>query len=158
MTYLDLIRDADRQLDDGRISLGEYEKMIEPLNREIQPEPCDDDPRADIYYLAEKIGIHQLYALVVELRGEPEPCEDAVSRQAALDAIEKAKMAQTPYGEIYVAKYNAEMNIQLLPATQPEMIRCKNCRFNDGTAYCVFHFRDVKGDDFCSWAERRTDG
>ena len=44
-----------------------------------QPEPCDD-PRADIYYLAEKIGIHRLYALVVELRGEPEPCEDAVSR------------------------------------------------------------------------------
>ena len=44
-----------------------------------QPEPCDD-PRADVYYLAEKIGIHRLYALVVELRGEPDPCEDAVSR------------------------------------------------------------------------------
>jgi len=39
-------------------------------------EPCEDDPRADVYYLAEKIGIHQLYALVVQLRGEPEPRED----------------------------------------------------------------------------------
>ena len=38
MTYLDLIRDADRQLDEGRITIGEYEQMIEPLNREIQPE------------------------------------------------------------------------------------------------------------------------
>ena len=38
MTYFDLIRDADRQLDDGRISIGEYEKMIKPLNRKIQPE------------------------------------------------------------------------------------------------------------------------
>ena len=38
MTYLDLIRDADRQLDDGRITIGEYEQMITPLNQEIQPE------------------------------------------------------------------------------------------------------------------------
>ena len=37
MTYLDLIRDADRQLDDGRITIGEYEQMIEPMNREVQP-------------------------------------------------------------------------------------------------------------------------
>ena len=38
MTYLELIRDADRQLDDGRITIGEYEQMIEPLEQEIQPE------------------------------------------------------------------------------------------------------------------------
>lgn len=38
MTYLDLIRDADRKIDNGDITLGEYEKMIEPLKREIQPE------------------------------------------------------------------------------------------------------------------------
>lgn len=44
-----------------------------------QQEPCDD-PRADVYYLAEKIGIHRLYALVVELRGEPELCEDQAAR------------------------------------------------------------------------------
>lgn len=30
------------------------------------------DPRQAIYYLAEKIGIHRLYALVVQLRGEPD--------------------------------------------------------------------------------------
>ena len=46
----------------------------------VQPEPCDD-PRADVYYLAEKIGIHRLYALVVELRGEPELCEDQAARR-----------------------------------------------------------------------------
>jgi len=39
----------------------------------------------------------------------------------------------------------------------PEIIRCGECRFNDGTAYCVFHFRDVKNNEYCSWAERRTD-
>ena len=40
----------------------------------------------------------------------------------------------------------------------PEIVTCGECRFNDGTAYCFFHFRDVKGNDFCSWAERRNDG
>ena len=61
------------------------EEISERLKKlpSAQPEPCDD-PRADVYYLAEKIGIHRLYALVVELRGEPEPCEDAVSRAAAI--------------------------------------------------------------------------
>ena len=39
MTYLDLIRNADYKLDNDAITLGEYEQMIEPLNREIQPEP-----------------------------------------------------------------------------------------------------------------------
>ena len=38
MTYLDLLRDADRQLDDGRIAIGEYEQMIKPLECEVQPE------------------------------------------------------------------------------------------------------------------------
>ena len=38
MTYLELIRDADRQLEDGRITLGEYENMIKPLEQQIQPE------------------------------------------------------------------------------------------------------------------------
>ena len=40
---------------------------------------------------------------------------------------------------------------------QPEIVHCGECRFNDGTAYCVFHFRDVKGNEYCSWAERRAD-
>ena len=47
---------------------------------------------------------------------------------------------------------------ETLKGAQPEIIRCKDCRWNDGVAYCEMHFRDVKGDDFCSWAERGTDG
>lgn len=38
MTYLNLIRSAEYKLDKGNITLGEYEEMIEPLKREIQPE------------------------------------------------------------------------------------------------------------------------
>ena len=39
----------------------------------------------------------------------------------------------------------------------PEIIHCGECRFNDGTAYCEVLFMNVKGKDYCSWAERRTD-
>lgn len=45
---------------------------------------------------------------------------DLISRDAAIDAVESAKTARTPDGEIYVAKLNAEMNIQILPSAQPE--------------------------------------
>ena len=34
-------------------------------------EPTDIDAKEAVYNLAEKIGIHQLFALTVELRGEP---------------------------------------------------------------------------------------
>ena len=47
--------------------------------------------------------------------------------------------------------------IDELPSAQPDVIRCKDCYYNDGTAYCELHFRDVKAKDFCSWAERRED-
>ena len=46
--------------------------------------------------------------------------KDTIYRQDAIDAIEKAKTARTEDGEIYVAKINAEMNIDLLPSAQPE--------------------------------------
>lgn len=35
MTYLDLIRDAEYKLEHNKITLGEYNKMIEPLRVEI---------------------------------------------------------------------------------------------------------------------------
>ena len=38
MTYYDLMVSANRKLDNNEITLGEYEKMIEPLKREIEPE------------------------------------------------------------------------------------------------------------------------
>ena len=69
-------------------------KAYEQWRKDAQPEPCDD-PRADVYYLAEKIGIHRLYALVVELRGEQKPCEDAVSREAVYEAmVEKGQRSR----------------------------------------------------------------
>lgn len=35
MTYLELLRDAERKLDNDEITLGEYEKLIKPLRQEV---------------------------------------------------------------------------------------------------------------------------
>lgn len=41
MTYLELIRDAEHKLESNKITLGEYDELIEPLRREIEQEPCE---------------------------------------------------------------------------------------------------------------------
>lgn len=41
MTYLELIRNAEFELNFNIITLGEYEEMIKPLKREIEQHPCD---------------------------------------------------------------------------------------------------------------------
>ena len=76
--------------------------------------------------------------------------DDCISRQMAIDTI----MGQPPEPH-YPSWYAAQ--VEKLPAVRPEIIRCKDCRWNDGAVYCEMYFRFVKGDDFCSWAERRTE-
>ena len=80
---------SDNLTEIGRVLVEDGKTYCKTFYQDAQPEPCEDDPRADVYYLAEKIGIHQLYALVVQLRGEPEQCEDAVSRKDVLDEIQR---------------------------------------------------------------------
>ena len=82
MTYLDLIRDADRKLDKGHITLGRYEEMIEPLKREMQPEiiRCKD-----CKYMIDAELLQQVILDVCLQKGEP--MDDLISRQAAIDAV-----------------------------------------------------------------------
>ena len=94
---------------------------------------------------------------------EQEPCEDTISRQAAIDAIDEieAEVADG-YGYQYAKwrEYFAEM-----PSAQPEIIRCKDCkwygrvdkrRFYRGMDCLQKHIDTIVPDrDFCSKAERR---
>ena len=67
----EIINVCDKSVQDENGWLGGLKEAILAVLElpSVQQEPCDD-PRADVYYLSEKIGIHRLYALVVELRGE----------------------------------------------------------------------------------------
>ena len=77
-----------------------------------------------------------------------ESSEDVISRQAAIDAI-MGEPTDAHYPSWYAER------LEQLPSAQPDIIRCPDCYYNDGTAYCELHFRNVKAKDFCSWAERR---
>lgn len=82
--------------------------------------------------------------------------DDLISRQAALEKVRAMQTYKLFVGDdmILVDKAEVQTELMMLPTAQPEIIRCKDCRFNDGVAYCEMHYRDVKGNDFCSWAER----
>lgn len=92
---------------------------------------------------------------------------DLISRKAALDALRYAQHRFTVADEaggtgtvkwsedvIYYAA--AERVLAELPSAQPDIIKCKDCKWKHGSE-CV-RFADIRiyQDDFCSRAERRS--
>ena len=99
---------------------------------------------------------------------------DLISREMALDEIHKClETRDYTLGSLYDAFCD-------MPSAEPEIIRCGDCKHcvRDDVeeytpygfyntyfrAFCDKHwdeeqgeYIDVKIDDFCSWAERRTD-
>lgn len=73
--------------------------------------------------------------------------QDLISRQAALDALEWKWAGK--------AAIDAIKN---LPSAQPEIIRCKDCKYLFDDNKCPLRtWWTHTEDDFCSYAERRTD-
>lgn len=86
--------------------------------------------------------------------------DDTISRQAAIDAL------STPHGILYPIR-----TVEDLPSVQPEIIRCKDCKYwqdqekgvvevpicaRPANKYEKFPFvMLVGGDGFCSYAERK---
>lgn len=89
---------------------------------------------------------------IIKKYEEQEPCEDTISRQDAINAIENTECELLP--EEWDELTDAIMGV---PSAQPEIIRCKDCKWKMG-AECI-EFAEVRPfpDDFCSRAERRTD-
>ena len=103
---------------------------------------------------------------------EQEPCTDAISRQAAIDAIENTDwyhqnangdMVSGANPDMHQAWYKADdvySALKSAPSAQPEIIRCKDCKYNTYSKKCLQpdSFFLVPADDFyCGYAERRTD-
>ena len=81
---------------------------------------------------------------------------DLISRQAAIDLLKQMRKDgdMIPWeGKDVFAR------IRKLPPSQPEIIRCRNCKFASGDSrICMkFDHSPIGELDFCAWAERRTD-
>ena len=120
------------------------EELIKRLERVIQTGVPDKD------------GMHPISAETVleVVRGLSEHGTnlaslgtDCISRQAAIDAL------------YHVDEYNGRSveAIRKLPPAQPEIIRCRNCKFASGDSrICMKFGHSPIGElDFCSFAERR---
>lgn len=99
----------------------------------------------------------------------PEPCEDAVSRNAIIQKLntmdryvsEELRLCDTdkkfPKNEVFIVDDVYEEIVENLPSAQPEIIRCKDCKHWDGVDTCDVIDAPVWDNDFCSMAERRSD-
>ena len=102
------------------------------------------------------------HQMTIAVMRKGEPMSDLISRKAMREAMyheamEKDSDEQKWDGGCWIRYKMFERVIESLPSAQPEIIRCKDCKhFNDGD--CEELPKLVSEDDFCSFAERRTDG
>ena len=143
-----------------------YKEIVENLPyTSLQPEPYEE---LDFVQEHKKIPV----VLVIQQKGksmpsaQPEQCEDAVSRKAAIDAaveaVDKWYGKLDPEREIAVTRA-----ILALPSAQPEIIFCEDCKYKDDgiDEYGIPFLKCLNGrsyggtriNDFCSWAERKQD-
>lgn len=83
---------------------------------------------------------------------------DTISRSAAIDAINKALDRETLLNS-FVRKVAVDA-VKVLPTAQPEIIHCKDCKYNSnppecGNAVCVLFYGMTDQMGFCHHGERR---
>lgn len=95
---------------------------------------------------------------------------DLISRQAAIDALADMHCKSDEDGYVWIIRSDAWARIDALPSVQPEIIRCKECKYwkdSDGVyrrgfdaeSKCPLNLKKVyEGTFYCGMAERRTDG
>lgn len=89
---------------------------------------------------------------------------DLIDRQAAIDAIEHITSSMSVCvntDECHGMKRmqrQAVIELANLPSAQPEIIYCRECKYYVSSGWCEGRGTCVSYDDFCSRAERRTDG
>ena len=104
---------------------------------------------------------------------QPEPCEDAVSKEAVLSMID-TYMNKSVELHYLPTSDGIKKLISILPSIQPDIIRCKDCAYCDSDVvdapygmtkkifWCDRLYAGanenliVEPDDFCSWAEKRA--
>ena len=83
--------------------------------------------------------------------------KDTIYREDAIEAIRRLPNASTNW---YVSARAVFDVLFGLPSAEPEIIRCKDCKYYQQDHLFKVGFCDGRqrnNDDFCSRAERRTD-
>jgi len=82
---------------------------------------------------------------------------DLIDRKAAIDILD-AYQVMLENGEENPYSW-ARFRMSELPSAQPDIIRCRSCKFASGDSrICMKFGHSPIGElDFCAWAERRTD-
>ena len=81
---------------------------------------------------------------------------DLIDRQELLRQIDIDADGEPGY---YGDTWKFIDTIKSMPPAQPDIIRCRNCKFASGDSrICMKFGHSPIGElDFCAWAERRTD-
>ena len=82
---------------------------------------------------------------------------DLINRQTAIEEIQHAFDRETLLNS-FVRKVAVDA-LKTTPSAQPKIIRCKDCKWHNGEInQCNAQIcASMRGEDFCSRAERRTD-
>lgn len=109
----------------------------------------------ELWAMPEKDFLKWLNSEVVNCSEIPNN-SDTISRQAAIDLLKQMRKDgdMIPWeGKDVFAR------IRKLPSAQPDIIRCRNCKFASGDSRICMQFghSPIGELDFCAWAERRTD-
>lgn len=93
--------------------------------------------------------------------------DDLISRQAAIDALDALCDRECEYSKQQrsfmcgACRLGSAFDvIDELPSAQPEIIRCKDCKYRDADDFCTGRGYPnvlVPDDGFCDKGERRTD-
>ena len=93
-----------------------------------------------------------------------EPMSDLISRQAAIDALGEKPLVWDDLSDFDLGKaaqWSDDVDaIKALPSAQPEIVKCRECKHmqkDEIFHQCWCNGNMVKLDDYCSYAERRTD-
>ena len=92
--------------------------------------------------------------------------DDTISRQSAIDALKQCYCGgEDVFGEPWIYEEHAIKAINTLPSAQPEIIRCKECKYSehwykDKRRCFLWHEAgiDVFEDGYCNYAERKDNG
>ena len=92
---------------------------------------------------------------------------DLISREAAITDVCDCTCGELKDSCTFQKDCSYWMSLMNIPAVQPEIIRCADCKYYDDStdeSYCEVlydgdgYWMTPEPDDFCSYAERRNDG